>query len=106
MSLDLAEYLDNAREDQKQRLPIEKCPDADAYLEFTVRSTLISTVSGSDTMSMMSGFDNMSIDSGPDTDFRFGDNSSMAQGVPGQKDAGADNVDASQTPNVQSKRFA
>jgi len=59
-------------------MAIEKCPDNDAYLKFTLKSVLINTVSGSDTTSMMSGFDNMSTDSRPDENYRFNDNDSMA----------------------------
>lgn len=46
---------------------MEKCPDPQGYLEFSISSSLISTAAGSDTMSMMSGFDNMSIDSTVET---------------------------------------
>lgn len=61
-------------------MPIDKCPDKDAYLEISVKSTFINQASGSDTMSMMSGMDNMSCDSGPDTEFNFGDmNSRMSR---------------------------
>ena len=58
-------------------MPIEKCPDPNGMLHFTVSSQLISITSGSETMSMMSGMcgaaDNMSIDSGPDSEFKFQD---------------------------------
>lgn len=58
-------------------MKIEKCPDKNAYLEFTIYSQLISITSGSESMSMMSGIhglvDGMSIDSGPDSEFKFAD---------------------------------
>ena len=49
---------------------IEKCPDKEATLVFSVFNTLINVTSGSETMSMMSGLcgpEVMSIDSGPDS---------------------------------------
>lgn len=58
------------------KLPVEKCPDKEATLEFDIKSTLINQTSGSETMSMMSGVcgaDVMSIDSGPESEFRFQD---------------------------------
>lgn len=57
-------------------MPIDKCPDKNALLHFTISSQLISITSGSETMSMMSGMcgaDAMSIDSGPESEFRFQD---------------------------------
>ena len=58
-------------------MPIEKCPDPNGLLNFTISSQLISITSGSETMSMMSGMcgaaDVMSIDSGPESEFKFQD---------------------------------
>jgi len=55
-------------------MKIEKCPDPEAYMVFSVSSSCINITSGSETMSMMSGVmgaDVMSIDSGPETEFNF-----------------------------------
>jgi hypothetical protein len=71
VNLNLASYLEN---EQRLKLPIEKCPDKNATLEFVVRSSFINQTSGSESMSMMSGVcgaDVMSIDSGPESEFRF-----------------------------------
>ena len=58
-------------------MPIEKCPDPNGLLNFTISSQLISITSGSETMSMMSGMcgaaDVLSVDSGPDSEFKFQD---------------------------------
>ena len=70
-------------------MPIEKCPDANALLHFTVSSQLISITSGSETMSMMSGMcggaDAMSMDSGPDTEFKFQDLDEAGNGRKGKR---------------------
>ena len=74
MNINLASYLTDSI--QRLKLPIEKCPDKEATLEFDIKSTLINQTSGSETMSMMSGVqgaDVMSIDSGPESEFRFQD---------------------------------
>lgn len=73
--VNLAEHIDAAG-GQWISAKIEKCPDPNAKLDFSITSTLINTTSGSETMSMMSGMqggDVMSIDSGPDTEFKFQD---------------------------------
>lgn len=54
-------------------MPIEKCPDKNAYLEIMMKTTLINVSSGSDAMSALSGLDGMSMDSGPDSEFNFGE---------------------------------
>ena len=77
ISLNLANYVDCQDESDKITMTLEKCPDPNGYLEFSICSTLIST-GVSDTMSMMSGFDTMSIDSTPDTNMNFNANDSMA----------------------------
>jgi len=73
VTLNLSHFIDN-REGKKTKFALEKCPDKGAFLEMSISSNLVSTVTGSDTMSMMSGmdnFDSMSIDSGPDSEFNF-----------------------------------
>jgi len=72
--LNLSDYVDSTIEKSISE-KVEKCPDPNAKLEFSIKSTIINT-SGSETMSMMSGMqgaDVMSIDSGPDTEFKFAD---------------------------------
>ena len=64
--------------EKKIKLPIEKCPDKNAYLEIMMKTTLINVASGSDAMSAISGLDGMSMDSGPDSEFNFGDMQSRA----------------------------
>ena len=55
-----------------QKLKLEKCPDQNANIQFTVRSVLVSQgTTGSETMSM--GSEAMSVDSGPESEFDFGD---------------------------------
>lgn len=53
-------------------MPLSKCPDKNATIEFILKSTLVSAnVTGAETLSMMS--DALSNDSGPDSDFEFDD---------------------------------
>lgn len=53
-------------------MPLEKCPDKEAYIEFTVKSTLVKEQIGSgETLSMMS--DVVSVDSGPESEYDFND---------------------------------
>ena len=64
--LNLADYLGQEMT-TGVRVPIEKCPDEEAYLTFDIGTKLINMMSGSETMSMMSGVlgaDVMSMDSG------------------------------------------
>ena len=71
--MNLSKFIENNKYDHIKS-PIEKCPDKDAFLVYSVTSTLINVTSGSETMSMMSGMqgaDVMSIDSGPESEFRF-----------------------------------
>ena len=71
--LNLSNYIDKPKSD-KIKMKIEKCPDPEAYMVFSVSSSCINITSGSETMSMMSGVmgaDVMSIDSGPETEFNF-----------------------------------
>ena len=67
ININLADYIqigDQVANVEKQKMPIEKCPDKDSYMEISVKSTLINMATGSDNISEMSGFDNMSCDSG------------------------------------------
>ncbi len=51
---------------------MENCPDKEATVEFSLKSTLVSSnVGDGETMSMMS--DVMSMDSGPESEYDFGD---------------------------------
>ena len=53
-------------------MPLEKCPDKNAKVEFTIRSVLVSSdATGTETISLASGA--MSIDSGPESCFDFQD---------------------------------
>lgn len=55
-----------------QKIKLDKCPDANANIQFTVRSVLVSQgATGSETMSM--GSEALSVDSGPESEFEFGD---------------------------------
>ena len=82
-------------------MKIEKCPDAEAFMVFSVSSSCINITSGSETMSMMSGVmgaDVMSIDSGPETEFNFQDidKTSKQGGIRGRmKDMGGEEDDPS-----------
>ena len=76
ININLADYIqigDQVANSQKKKLPIEKCPDKDSYMEFSVKSTLINITTGSDNISEMSGFDNMSHDSVPESEANFND---------------------------------
>ena len=53
-------------------MKLDKCPDTEAYIVFSVSNTMINITSGSETMSMMSGVmgaDAISTGSGPVTEF-------------------------------------
>ena len=50
---------------------LDKCPDKQAFIQFTLRATLINSASGSETASMMSC--DMSVDSGPESEYNFDD---------------------------------
>lgn len=55
-----------------QTLKLDKCPDATACIDFSLKCTLISeNISGQETISMMS--DVLSNDSGPESEFDFND---------------------------------
>lgn len=55
-----------------KKISLEKCPDKDAFIQFTMKSTLIKEQIGSgDTLSMMS--DVVSVDSGPESEYDFND---------------------------------
>ena len=70
IQVNLADYID---EDMSkiEKLPIDKCPDKAASLEFKISCTLISVIQGSENMSTMSGFNDLDVDSDPETEFRF-----------------------------------
>ena len=71
VNLNLADFIDNDK--GKVKMTLEKCPDKDSYIEFSIQSKLINVNAGSDTMSMMSGFDNLDLDSNIDSQQDFGD---------------------------------
>ena len=51
---------------------MQKCPDKNANVQFTLRSVLVSAnANGTETISMASAA--MSVDSGPESEFDFGD---------------------------------
>ena len=53
-----------------QKLPLDKCPDKTAYIEFVLKTTLVSAnATGQETLSQMS--DVLSNDSGPESEFEF-----------------------------------
>ena len=78
VDINLSHFIDQSVQGKKEKVPIDKCPDKDAYLVFSVKSTLINIASGSDTMSMMSGLDNISVDSGPETEYDFKNDTELA----------------------------
>jgi len=57
----------------RQQVYLEKCPDKNAFVEFTI---VTANASGSETISMAS--EAMSVDSGPESEFDFGDMESGA----------------------------
>jgi len=74
--LNLIDFIDHSNAATKncnrQQVSLEKCPDKNAYVEFTIRSILVTAnASGSETISMAS--EAMSVDSGPESEFDFGD---------------------------------
>ena len=63
---------------------MQKCPDKNAKVDFTVRSVLVSSnANGTETISMAS--EAMSVDSGPESEFDFGDLESGAGNQRGRK---------------------
>ena len=76
VKVNLVEFVDasNAptKNGQRQSLPLEKCPDKNAKVDFTIRSVLVSSdATGTETISLASGA--MSVDSGPESCFDFQD---------------------------------
>ena len=76
VKVNLVEFADAAngpsKNGQRQKLPLEKCPDKNANVEFTIRSVLVSSdATGTETISLASGA--MSVDSGPESCFDFQD---------------------------------
>ena len=74
LQLNLIDFIDQAnaptKNGSRQSMKLEKCPDPKAYVEFTVRSVLLTANhTGAETISM--GSDGMNSD--PDSEFDFGD---------------------------------
>ena len=93
ININLSNFIDGESGsmcEQRIKLPIEKCPDKNSYLEIMMKTTLINVSSGSDAMSAISGLDAMSMDSGPDSEFNFGDMQSRAHHKKGQGDDSKD----------------
>ena len=72
----MAEFVESSDQPTKnqvrQTVKLEKCPDQNATVTFTIGSVLVSAnASGTETVSMASGA--MSVDSGPESEFDFGD---------------------------------
>jgi hypothetical protein len=81
VKLNLIDFIDHSngatKNSSRQQVPLEKCPDKNAFVEFTIWSVLVSSnASGSETISMAS--EAMSVDSGPESEFDFGDMESGA----------------------------
>lgn len=70
ISVNLADYI-NDEIGKIQKIPIDKCPDKNATLEFRLKGMLISEIQASENMSTMSGFNDLDVDSDPETEFRF-----------------------------------
>ena len=69
VKLNLLEFLDGS---SKRKVPLEKCPDKQACVEFSMKTTLINNMgTSSETQSMMSC--DVSVDSGPESEYDFGD---------------------------------
>ena len=76
IKVNLIEFIDGTSGPTKngirQSLPMEKCPDKNAKVEFTIRSVLVSAnADGSETASMFSAA--MSCDDVPESVFDFND---------------------------------
>lgn len=71
VKINLADYIDKSAGQIKRKVLLEKCPDKTAYIEFTLKSTPLSSGNGTDTVSMMS-YD-VSVDSGPEEEYNFED---------------------------------
>ncbi len=70
VKLNLVDYLEKTSS-QRQKILLEKCPDKQASIQFTLKATLINSSGGSETASMMSC--DMSVDSGPESEYNFDD---------------------------------
>jgi hypothetical protein len=69
VKLNLLEFLEGTA---KRKVALEKCPDKQACIEFSLKTTLINNMGGgSETQSMMSC--DVSVDSGPESEYDFGD---------------------------------
>lgn len=84
LNINLADYIDG--NDQMNRQQILKCPDKEAYLEFSVKATRIND-SGGDYMSEMGGLADLDLDSNPDSEYNLKDfEKSQIDDVPMDKD--------------------
>ena len=70
VKLNLVDYIERTSQG-RQKVLLDKCPDKQASIQFTMKATLINSASGSETASMMSC--DMSIDSGPESEYNFDD---------------------------------
>lgn len=73
INLNLADYIDNAESQKVQKLKILKCPDKDAYLECSFKSTLLNLDAAETNELMFRNRDDLSLDSGPGSDVNFKD---------------------------------
>lgn len=73
LKLNLEDYIGNSSLIGKRQVKVlEKCSDKEATIEFSLKSTLVSSnVAGQETLSQMS--DVMSMDSGPDSEYDMND---------------------------------
>jgi hypothetical protein len=71
VKINLADYLDKSQGLVVQKFPLDKCPDKQANIQFTLKSTLLAGGNGSETASMMSC--DIENDSGPESEFNFED---------------------------------
>ena len=75
VNVNLADYVDNPETSQVQKLKIQKCPDKDAYLECSFKSSLLKldAADQNDLLHKRGGRDDLSLDSGPGSDVNFRD---------------------------------
>ena len=84
LNINLADFIDG--NDQITRQKIQKCPDKDAFLEYSVKATRIND-SGGDYMSEMGGLGDLDLDSNPDSEYNLKDfEKSQIYDVPMEKD--------------------
>lgn len=69
VKINLVEYLDGSH---SRTIVLDKCPDKEAHIKFTLKSTLINNMGGgSETQSMISC--DMSLDDEPQSEYDFGE---------------------------------